>query len=280
MLAAVFSRTINLWLRLTGKTISLAEHPWLSGPMGGKYIGDTFYREFAEQNNLQVGDAAKSGLMRDFSLLGSQQHPDFQQEVARFYEQTSNYTMDVWSQSFYPVKLFAQLLIKTISKEINQLNIPLSPMETSAGMSSEVIPLNTANGETKLVCWLRKRMTDKRVVYCGFYAVVNINGKMFVRVVFPLPDGSVTVVLRPEFLNDGSFRLVSDRSKFGGAGYYRVQKHKPGFVKVKRIPLKEIIHVYQDENKILRTDHWFWFMGMKLLKLHYKMSTKNTAINS
>jgi hypothetical protein len=274
MLASVFSRTINLWLRLTGKTISLTEHSWLDGPVGTKYIGDTFYREFAAQNNLHIGDANNSGLMPDFSVFGSKQHPNFQEEVARFYEQTSNYSMDVWSQSFYPVKLFAQLLIKTISKEINQLNIPLQPMETSAGMSSEVIPLNTQTGETKLVCWLRKRMLDKRVVYCGFYAPVNINGNVFVRVVFPLPDGNVTVVLRPEFLADGSFRLVSDRSKFGGAGYYRVQKHKPGFVKVKRIPLKEIIHVYQDENKILRTDHWFWFMGIKLLKLHYKMSTK------
>ncbi|MCU0435118.1 MAG: hypothetical protein MUC87_16790 [Bacteroidia bacterium] len=271
ILATVFSRTIRLWLTLTGRTESLTLNPWLNGPMGGKYIGDSFYSEFAAENNLEIGSRDNSGLMNDFSLLGSGAHPNFQTEVARFYEQTSGYKMDVWTQSFYPAKLFARLLINTISIEINQLNIPLNAMDTSMGMSSEVIPLKTAWGETTLVCWLRKRIMDKRVVYCGFYAVIRIHDHTFVRVVFPLPDGNVTVILRPEFMPDGSFRLVSDRSSFGGAGYYRVQKHKPGFVKVKRIPLKEIIHVYCDENKVLRTDHWFWFLGMKMLKLHYKM---------
>ncbi|MGL5891788.1 MAG: hypothetical protein ACRC3B_17985, partial [Bacteroidia bacterium] len=99
MIGTIFSRTINLWLRFTGRKVSLTEHPWLDGPIGGKYIGDTFYREFAEQNNLEIGNAENSGLMQDFSVFGSKLHSNFQHEVARFYEQTSNYTMEVWSQS-------------------------------------------------------------------------------------------------------------------------------------------------------------------------------------
>jgi hypothetical protein len=92
-----------------------------------------------------------------------------------------------------------------------------------------------------------------------------------VRVVFPLPKGNVSVVLKPEFRPDGSFRLISNGLGFGGAGYYRVRHHKPGFVKVRMIPLKESIHVFEDEYGDLRTDHEFRFWGIKFLTLHYKL---------
>jgi len=258
-------------MRVTGRKVSLAEHPWLDGPVGGNYIGELFYQDYAKEKGYTASTPPNGGLMKDFSVLGSKEHPQLSEKVVDFYEHTSNYKMEVWTQSYYPVKLFAKLLISTISREINQLNVPLDPMETSRGMSSDVIRLSDASGEQKIVCWLRKVAAGNRVVYSGFYAPILIHNKPFVRVVFPLPNGSVLVVLRPEFLADGSFRLVSDYGAFGEAGYYRVQRSKPGFVKVRMIPLKEIIHVFEDGQGVLRTNHEFWFLGIRFLKLHYKL---------
>ena len=271
MFARLLSSSINAWMRLTGRRVSLAEYPWLDGPIGGDYIGETFYKEYAKEKGFTTSVPAGSGLMHDFTVLGSKEHPNLSKKVQHFYEHTADYKMEVWTKAYYPVKPFAKLLIRTISEEINQLNIPLDAMDTSRGMTSEVIRLSDANGEQKLVCWLRKVNATNRVVYSGFYAPVFIKGKPFVRVVFPLPNGSVTVVLTPEFLPDGSFRLISNRFRFGGAGYYRVRRSKPGFVKVRTIPLKEVIHVFEDEKGDLRTDHEFRFWGMKFLKLHYKL---------
>ncbi len=275
MFGRFLSASINAWMRITGRKRDISLHPWLDGPTGGDYIGETFYTEFAKANGYTTSIPADGGLMKDFSVLGSAAHPHLQKNVQHFYERTSQYKMDVWSESYYPVKPFAKIIIRTISREINQLNIPLEPMETSLGMTSQVIRLCDESGEQKLVCWLRKINSSGRVVYSGFYAPVLIEGKPFVRVVFPLPKGNVTVVLKPEFRADGSFRLVSDGKKFGQAGYYRVREYKPGFVKVRLIPLKETIHVFEDSQGQLRTDHEFRFWGMKFLKLHYKLVLQN-----
>jgi len=271
MFGRLLSFSINIWMRITGRSVDLARHPWLDGPIGENYIGETFYQEYAKDKGYMASTPPGSGLMHDFTVLGSGDHPHLRKKIQHFYEHTSLYKMEVWTKAYYPVKPFAKLLIRSISREINQLNIPLDSMDTSRGMTSEVICLSTPAGEKKMVCWLRKVNVTNRVVYSGFYSPVVINGKPFVRVVFPLPNGNVTVVLRPEFREDGSFRLISDRLGFGGAGYYRVQHSKPGFVKVRMIPLKEIIHVFEDEKGDLRTDHEFRFWGMKFLNLHYKL---------
>lgn len=139
-------------------------------------------------------------------------------------------------------------------------------------MSNDVLQLrNPSTGNLEYACWLRRSILSGRVVYAGFYTVCHIEGKPFVKVTFPLPDGNVTVVLRVLALEDGSVKLLSDGKKPGGAGYYRVRKRNSDSVYVKYIPIKESIHVYEDENGTLRTDHEFWFLGSKLLHLHYKI---------
>ena len=44
MLASFASWIIRLWLRVTGRKIDVAEHPWLDGPQGGAdCIGEAFF---------------------------------------------------------------------------------------------------------------------------------------------------------------------------------------------------------------------------------------------
>lgn len=228
----ILSSLINSWVGLTGYKKNLKDVPWLNGPYGENgHIGKEFYKEFAKKKELNCIERQSNGLVFDFT----------------------------------------HVLIRTVSSGIDQLNIPLSPLETSRGMSNEVIGLVDKEKNQLMACWLRKTVLTKKVVYAGFYSIVKISDKPFIRVVFPLPKGSATVLLRVEVQEDGSVKLISDGKKPGGAGYYRVKVMSNDKIRYKFIPLKELIHVYTDENNVLRTDHVFWYWGMKFLQLHYKM---------
>lgn len=277
MFGNFLSWMINFWLNVTGKSISLDQHPWLRGPVSeGKVIGEDFYARFAQQEGLKLEVSAAGGLIPDFSTVtvnstipASQLH----HAVRYFYEQTARYKMDVWGKWFPPFAFFAKTLISAVSRKMNQLNIPLDALETSMGMSSEVIQLKDAQtGEVKYTCWLRKTLQANKVVYAGFYTHCKTPEGTFVKVVFPLPKGNVTVVLKAEVQKDGGVLLISAGNRIGDAGYYRILSIDRDKVKVRRIPIKETIHVYVDKEGILRTDHKFRFWGMQLLHLHYKIN--------
>jgi hypothetical protein len=268
---------INTWLNVTGKSISLAENPWLRGPISeGNVIGEDFYSRFAQSENLKLEVPQNGGLLPKFSVVTvDSEIPDsrLQSAVRDFYEQTVRYKMDVWGQWSLPISFFAKILIRSVSKKMNQLNIPLSPLETSLGMSSEVIQLKDPNtGEVRYTCWLRKTLKSNKVVYAGFYTHCITPKGTFVKVVFPLPKGNVTVLLKANVQADGSVKLISAGKGIGDAGYYRVLNIDKEKVKVRYIPLKESIHVFEDKEGTLRTDHEFRFWGMKFLHLHYKMN--------
>jgi hypothetical protein len=66
----------------------------------------------------------------------------------------------------------AWLLVSLVSRRIEQLNLPVSPLDTSRGMSSDVIQLlDKTNGEILYTCWLRKVIASGDVVYAGFYSI-------------------------------------------------------------------------------------------------------------
>ncbi len=256
------------------------EAPWLFGPYESEnLIGDDIYNRFAAANDLVVErDAEDSGLMSDFTVLDG---PHFDSSkthhlVKEFYENTSSYKMEIWSQWYGFFSVGAKLLIKLVSQDIEQLNIPLNSLETSRGMSSEVIRLKDKDGKQQYACWLRKLVSTQRIVYAGFYTTVNIpkyEGKC-VKVSFPLPKGSVVVILKPVNYPDGSFSLISEGNGIGQPGYYRVHYLNHDKAKVRYLPLHEDIHLFVDDEGILRTDHTFKFWGWKLLILHYKIFEK------
>lgn len=267
---------INTWVRLTGKKLSIEDNPWISGPVSeNDIVGDDFYQQYAKQHGLTISKDTSVGLLPDFKVVVNESDSNREKlndKIAHFYEHTSDYKLDVWAQWSGPIQFFAKALISLLSKKMKQLNIPLNPLETSYGMSSEVIPL-LKKGIVQSTCWLRKSIKSNQVVYAGFYSSCYLPKlkQNCVKVVFPLPKGSVTVILKVEVQPDGSVKLVSHGSGIGQPGYYRVRSSGKGFVRVKYIPLKEIIHVFEDESGILRTNHEFYFWGSKFLELHYKM---------
>ncbi|MBN9484232.1 MAG: hypothetical protein BGO70_12095 [Bacteroidetes bacterium 43-93] len=276
MIGQLLQWLINVWLAITGRVRRFTDHPWLRGPVGdGKTIGDKYYDTFAAANGYNVTNTTDGGLLRDFKAVLSDKDiaaDKLNKRIIHFYEHTVQYKLEVWSQWYKPMSFFAKILIRTISTRMNQMNIPLEPLETSRGMSNEVLHIkDKVTDDLLYACWLRKSILSGRVVYAGFYSACLINDEKFVRVIFPLPDGNVTVLLKAIVQEDGSVKLISKGRHFGDAGYYRVRRHNPDSVKVRHIPLTESIHVFEDNYGVLRTDHVFWFMGFKLLHLHYKI---------
>ncbi len=274
---SLLSYCINYWIRATGKKATKDDMHWLFGPMGTENtIGSAFYGAYADKHGLSIVSEASNGLVKNFKRVIDNPGIEIAPAIVDFYEHTAAHKLEVWSQWYRPVKFFAHTLIRLLSPKMEQFNIPLDPLETSRGMSNEVISLRE-RGQQVLACWLRKSILTNRVVYSGFYAAIEIAARPFVRVVFPLPKGNVTVILRVVALEDGSVELLSDGKRPGGAGYYRVKRIGPEKVSYKFIPLKERIHVFVDAYGVLRTDHVFWFLGMKFLHLHYKITKANPA---
>lgn len=276
MFGAFLKWLINTWLTVTGRVLQYKGNEWIKGPMAGtEVIGGQFYERYAEQEGLKVDKDHKNGLIGDFAALipdtdplKSKLHP----RVRHFYEHTTQYKLEVWSQWYTPIAFFARVLIKSVSTKMDQLNIPLEPLETSRGMTNDVLQLKDPTTDGLVcACWLRRSILSGRVVYAGFYSGVVINGKPLVKVAFPLPNGNVTVLLQVVVQPDGSVKLISRGKGLGDAGYYRVQKRNAESVRTRYIPLKESIHVYEDETGTLRTDHEFSFWRFKFLHLHYKI---------
>lgn len=269
--------SIRLWVRSTGRRVAKRDAPWLDCPMGqpGR-IGAEFYNYLAERERLRVRTAPDAGLLSDFDALrGSGFDPDkVRPEIRDFYEHTSSYRIEAWSEAPVPTRLFLWALTRFVSRRMDQLNFPVSSLELAGGMTSEVLPMFDAEGRRLYTGWLRRVAASERVIYTGLYSVGRPAGHPdpCVKVSFPVPQGSSTVFLRPEAQPDGSFKLISSGSRFGEPGFYRMLEVDAGHWRVRYIrTLRERFHVYVDRRGTLRTDHTVRFLGLTPLRLHYKL---------
>lgn len=270
---------LQTFVKVTGTTLKKADVPWLNGPVGEDVIGEEFFKRYCQREGFTYNYNDKDeGLIPDFNILASgdfkpaEVHP----EIIRFYEHTADYKFDIWSQWHGLVQYGSKILIGSVSAQIKQLNMPLDPMAARYGMSSEIITITNKEGKVPFHCWLRKLMPQNEVIYSGFYTPFYLpkqNGHV-VKTIFPLPKGYVCVLLRPQNVPGGGFKLISDGSKIGEPGYYRILDKDEQHIKVKIVPMSESLELYVTEDGELRCDHWFHLMGMKLLHLHYKITRK------
>jgi hypothetical protein len=87
-----------------------------------------------------------------------------------------------------------------------------------------------------------------------------------------MPRGNATVVLRPAVDARGALVLDSSGRRFGDAGFYRVQARGGDRLRVWHIrTLQERFLVYVDDGGVLRCDHAVRFLGLPVLRLHYKI---------
>jgi len=275
--------TIGAWwiyklIWIFGRAHQPSELPWLMGPLGGLHIGDTPYEETAAKEGLSLErDATSGGLIPSLdALAGDCFDPALVDARIRFfYEQTAGHRLDTWATTFFPASVALWLLVQTISRRVDQLNFPLESLDTAYGMTSEIVLLKHPDGRIKYTGWFRRLVKTGRSIYTGFYMseVIPAQASPCVKVVFPMPEGNATVILRPENDTDGGLRLESKGSAFGDVGFYRVQAASKGRVRVWRIrSLVERFRLYVDDFGALRCDHTVRFLGLPVLSLHYKIS--------
>lgn len=263
---------------LLGRRVSRAEQPWLETPLGDSVlIGAGIYEQIAHDENLEIRIVPDAGLIADFDVLRG---PTFDPSVVHpcvrhFYEHASQYQLEAWSEVALIGQFFLWLLVEFISQRMDQLNFPISPLEMARGMSSQVIQLrDPATGRLAYTGWLRKLKSSGLVMFAGIYSVAKIPGEEnpVVKVTFP-DRGSANVYLVPLNHPDGSFGLDSSGSGFGRSGFYRVIASGKEHLRVRNFKtLHERFHVYEDKEGVLRTDHRISFLGMTIVRLHYKMT--------
>jgi hypothetical protein len=221
---ALVDRTTQRWVQATGRRVALDECSWLEGPVGDvDVIGADFFARFADREGLTiVADGPPRGLVEDFgALTGPACDPSqVDARVAEFYEQTSEYEFDVWSEWRGRFRPFGSALAAIFSRRLQQLNVPLSPLDTSQGISTAVIRLVDSAGAVTQTAWVREIVASERTLYAGSYSLCRVPGfdGPCVKVAFPLPNGSANVIMRPESAPDGSFTVRSSGRGFGDPG--------------------------------------------------------------
>jgi hypothetical protein len=267
------------WVHFTGRPISLASEAWLAGPIAPTTgIGPDYFAFLARSEGLRLHrPEGAAGVVPTFgSLCGatfdaSRVHAS----VARFYEQTSAYDLDAWAEWCGLFRPFGWLLAVLFSRRLQQLNVPLSGLDTSRGVTNEVVQLiDPATGAPRLTAWYRRLRSTGNVLYAGFYSVCTLPGHAdpCVKVVFPLPNGNAIVIMRTESRPDGSFVVTSAGERFGEPGFYFTVYRGPGIVWARYVrALRESIHVFPAEDGLLRADHVLTYFGATFLRLHYRM---------
>jgi len=267
------------WVKATGRREAPEAVPWLVGPVGDPTgIGPVFFRRWAERQGLDVDVTSRPrGLLPDFERLAGpgfdpgRVHPD----VRRFYEETSEYELEAWSEWCGAFRPFGRLLARIFSRRLQQLNVPLNPLDTSGGTSSEVLHLRSREtGRVEMAAWIRVLRRSGDTLYAGSYSVAAVpkHPDPCIRVVFPLPHGNGMVFLKPAVDEDGALTVVSKGRGFGDAGFY-FTVHRPGrrmwarYVKT----MRESIRVFPSEGGEVRADHVMWIFGLVFLRLHYRL---------
>ena len=267
------------WVRATGTRVDLATAEWLRGPMGTtRGIGTQIVEELSHATGLVPRHESSVGLLTNFECLAA---PDFDprkvdRRVVEFYTKTANYDLDSWAQWSGIFRPFGALLARVFSRRLQQLNVPLAGLDTSRGVTSDVVPfVDSATNRVVFTLWLRRLVHTQNVLYAGCYSAAEIPGRAgaCVRVVFPLPNGNAIVLMRPELRPDGSLAVVSSGQRFGDPGFYFTVSDGPGRVWARYVSsVKETIHVYSAEQNTVRADHILTYFGAPVLRLHYRLS--------
>lgn len=277
-------KSINVWVRVFGRSIDPSQFPWLKCPIGSPTaVGTEMYNDIAAAENLEQRSSVYAGLLFRFHELSSDRFDPHQidRRIRAFYERTAAYDLDAWSQVGALARPLLWGLVTLVSRRMDQLVFPLSPLELSGGMTNEIVELVDKKTRKRVYTGWRRTLARKNsIIYAGLYstAVPPNYGRPCVRVTFPVRRGAAAVILRPEACEDGTFKLIAEGRKFGDPGFYRIVGTGPDRWSVRYIPqLRERFHVYTGPDGTLRTEHSIRILGIPVVTLHYKMSLASTA---
>jgi hypothetical protein len=263
----------QLWNIVFGSKVDFDKDRWLLGPMGEiGGIADRFIDRLAEEEQLTINrNLPDSGLCDGFEAFKDVQ--GLNQKIDDFYQRTCNFDLEVWTQWKPIFGSFGYLIYKLFSQRIEQLNLPQRSLDTAYGLNSEIISLKNAQGNTVYRVWYRKLKKTGEVIYSGIYNHCDLpTGDRCLKIIFPLPQGSATVILSARTDGKGNLELSSKGKRFGDPGFYFLVEDRKGTLWRHYLPsFHERIFVYEDESGAIRADHSMSLWRCKAYDLHYKM---------
>lgn len=263
------------WNIAFGRRWKEPQDDWLAGPFGEPGgIHERVIEQIARNENLVIDrNQRDAGLVEDFSAfphVAGRIHP----AIADFYSRTPLFQFEVWSRWTPGFGFFGRLVGRTFSRRIGQLNLPEDALDTAYGISSEVILLRESSGIIRHRIWLRRLKKTNAVIYCGVYTHAQLpSGETCLKVIFPLPMGNATVVMRLAAGPDGGLDLRSHGRTYGDPGFYLLVEDCRGFRWKHYIrSFHERIRVFVDAEGVLRADHEMSVWGVRAFCLHYKIT--------
>lgn len=263
--------------RLTGRRVDLdGRERWLDAPVSAspQVSADWLEAEAARHGGVLGADEPEAGLLPSMAALDG---PGFdvrrlQPEVRDFYERTATWQMEVWTGWAPLFRPGGELVARLWGRRVEQLALPMNPLEVAHGMDSRITPIRDRFGTQVAAAWTRTLRGSGRPVFSGAYSARTLPGadRPSVHVAFPLESGNVQVFLRPSVTDDGGLLLASPSGRFGQDGAYVVVREQRGAYAA-RVPLHETFHMYLDPRGVLRTDHELRLWGASAVRLHYKL---------
>src|SRR5436305_2885342 len=184
--------TTQLWVRATGRRVDLNDAQWLRGPTApATGIQEDYFDQSAQRAGLVVRKPHTSaGIIPNIDVLHAPEAATAKLDsaVRDFYEHTSGHELDAWAEWCGVFRPFGWLLAILFSRRLQQLNVPLSSLDTSRGLTSEILQLtDPATGAVRDTVWFRRLLRTGNVLYAGFYSTCCVprRREVCVKVVFP-----------------------------------------------------------------------------------------------
>jgi hypothetical protein len=246
-----------------------------------RYVGTGYVRQLADViGGAYVADAPDVGIVASLDELGG---PGFDPgtvhpRVREFYEHTTRFRLDIapkWRLWVRPGYLLYRTLV---ARPLGQANVPMNQRETQRGIRSRIDTVTLPDRSGVAVRgWIRSFTDTDEPIYVGIYTTYRHDGRGYVSVGFPVPQGSFTATLQPRARPGGGLVLTS-RSDLAHPGHYLtyVDPTSRELTALAVHGFAEQLDVYLDGNE-LRAEHAFSVFGLPFLVLQYRMHRKPTT---
>lgn len=263
------------WNILLGKKVDARKDAWLMGPIGA--IGedaDRFIERIAEERGLRIErNLPGTGLVESLEDWGIPVSPG----IADFYRRTTQYRLSVttsWTPLFGHL---GYLVAQLFSRRIQQLNLPQDGNDETVAFDTEITKLIGGGGKLEHTIWNRSVKGTGEVVFFGIYTSCRIpSGECCVKASFPLPQGSATIIFRPENDAQGNLALVSSGKKDGDPGFYFLVEDGQGCLWKHYLPgLRERILISENSDGSLTATHTLRLWSLRVFSMIYGITRED-----
>ena len=246
-------------------------------PARSRYVGTGYVRELAAaRGGAYTADAQDTGILASLeALAGPELDPGrVDPRVQEFYEHTTRFALDIVPQWRLWVRPGYLLYRTVVARPLGQASIPMNQREALRGIRSRIDTVSGVDGAVSVRGWIRSFADNDEPILVGIYTTYRLDGRGYVSVGFPVPDGSFTATLLPRARPGGGL-VLSSRGDDGQTGHY-LTYIDPATGELTALAVHgfaEQLDVFVERGE-LRATHAFSVFGFPFLTLHYRITRK------